>query len=98
MRVRYGVATPLQLKTTFRFLNTISINGWHRLSRSGRLNTGPGSYIDPKLLDEPLLRARSTALAGTLIVCHSVTKPPGRIAVCKSGKVLMFVAPPYYSE
>jgi DNA adenine methylase len=50
------------------YLNKTGFNGLYRVNRSGRFNVPLGRYAEPKILNEPRLRAASEALAGVEIV------------------------------
>ncbi len=55
----------------FIYLNKTCFNGLHRVNRRGEFNVPVGSYKNPRILDEPGLRAASEALCGTQLRCAS---------------------------
>ncbi len=52
----------------FVFLNRLGYNGLYRVNRAGRFNVPFGDYTNPRVCDEPTLRACSAALAGAELV------------------------------
>ena len=53
----------------FIYLNKTGYNGLYRVNRSGSFNVPFGRYKNPKILDEPALRAASAALEGARLRC-----------------------------
>lgn len=51
------------------FLNRTCFNGLYRVNKSGQFNVPFGRYKNPKIIDEGSLRAASTLLGNTKIVC-----------------------------
>jgi len=73
------------------YLNRTCYNGLYRQSRSGRFNVPMGSYRNPTICDEPLLRAASAALAPVELLCapfHQVARRP-------TAGDLVYMDPPY---
>ena len=95
LRTQYGKGTPLRRAATFLYLNKCSINGLHRLNRSGGFNAAPGDAVNPQIVDEPLLRACAASLAGTLVLTQDATAVVRTLARSRSQRVLMMVDPPY---
>lgn len=54
----------------FIYLNRCGFNGLFRVNRRGEFNVSFGRYTNPTILNEPLLRACSAALAGAKVVCQ----------------------------
>lgn len=55
--------SPLFRACRFIFLNKTAFNGLYRVNKKGEFNAPWGKYENPKIHDEPTLRACSTALA-----------------------------------
>lgn len=51
------------------FLNKTCFNGLYRVNKSGQFNVPYGRYKNPRIVDEDALRAASTLLSRTTIVC-----------------------------
>lgn len=75
------------------FLLKTCFNGLMRVNKQGRFNVPPGSYRNPTICDEPVLRDAAAALA------HTSIKGPGDAATLirgLRGKYFLFVDPPYH--
>jgi len=59
---RFARAYPASLAAMLIFLNRTGFNGLFRLNRQGAFNVPAGRYDDPRICDEPHLRAVATAL------------------------------------
>jgi DNA adenine methylase len=55
----------LEVAARLVFLNRTCFNGLYRVNRQGRFNVPHGRYRNPRILDEPGLRAASEALQAT---------------------------------
>lgn len=51
------------------FLNRTCFNGLYRVNKAGQFNVPFGWYKNPKIIDEDSLRAASTLLSNTAIIC-----------------------------
>ena len=51
------------------FLNRTCFNGLYRVNKSGQFNVPYGRYKNPKIIDEDALKAASTLLGKTTIIC-----------------------------
>ena len=56
---------PLEIAARLVFLNRTCFNGLYRVNRSGWFNVPHGRYRNPRIVDEPVLRAASEALSTT---------------------------------
>lgn len=74
------------------FLNRTCYNGLYRVNKSGRFNVPFGRYNNPKIVDEPALRAAAELLANTTILVGDY-KDVLR-AEARPGD-LIFLDPPY---
>ena len=64
---RMRAETPrdaLAAAARFIFLNKTCFNGLYRVNRAGHFNVPHGRYVEPHILDLPVLKAASAALAG----------------------------------
>lgn len=59
--------SPLERAARFLFLNRTAFNGMYRVNKKGEYNVPWGRYKNPAILNEPLLRACSAALAETTL-------------------------------
>lgn len=73
------------------YLNRTCYNGLYRQSRSGRFNVPMGSYRNPTICAEPLLRAASAALAPVELLCAPFHEVSGRPVAGD----LVYMDPPY---
>lgn len=74
------------------FLNKTCFNGLYRVNKKGNFNVPFGRYKNPKIVDEPALRAASTLLSRTTIICDDYKNVLKNNA--KKGD-LVFLDPPY---
>jgi len=58
------------------YLNKTCFNGLYRVNKAGGFNVPMGSYADPALYDEDVLRADSQALQGVTVTCHPFSQTP----------------------
>ena len=84
--LRKAARTIYLLKTCF--------NGLMRKNQSGKFNTPMGSYRNPKICDEELLRTVSRILRSVGITCWDAVRFIKRIDVPS----FFFVDPPYHNE
>lgn len=73
------------------YLNKTGFNGLYRVNRSGQFNVPFGRYKNPKIVDEPRLRAASTALADVEILVEDFA------SVCTRARAgdAVYLDPPY---
>jgi len=72
VRERYNQqrrASSTKRAAMFIYLNKTCFNGLHRVNRKGEFNVPVGSYKNPRILNEEVLRAASHALEGTHLEC-----------------------------
>jgi DNA adenine methylase len=74
------------------FLNRTCYNGLYRVNSRGFFNTPFGRYTDPKIVDEPNLRACHKVLKDAKIVCESYLNVE---LIVKKGDFVYF-DPPYF--
>lgn len=86
---------PIVRAARIMFLLRTCFNGLMRVNKQGRFNVPPGSYKNPEICNEELIRCDSEALQGTLIR-HS--KAIDTINSLGDGKFLLFVDPPYFGD
>jgi DNA adenine methylase len=75
----------------FIYLNKTGFNGLYRVNRHNRYNVPFGRYANPKICDEPTLRACSEALAGTELLVEDFENV---VARAERGDFVYF-DPPY---
>jgi DNA adenine methylase len=88
---------PTQLEPSVRaartlYLNRTCFNGLYRVNKSGEFNVPIGGYKNPRICDEPGLRAASRALANATILHGDYSAVLQRHA--KAGD-FVFLDPPY---
>ncbi len=76
----------------FVYLNKTCFNGVYRVNGSGAFNVPMGSYKNPRILDEPALRAASSALQHTAIEVGDFSDLPDRLP----GRCFVYLDPPYW--
>lgn len=95
-RIRASDPTaPVQQAARIIFLLKTCFNGLMRVNSQGRFNVPPGSYTNPKVCDEDVLRASSVVLQDvTILGPRDATELIGNLP--KKQKILLFVDPPYH--
>jgi DNA adenine methylase len=76
---------------TFIYLNRTCFNGLHRVNKSGEFNVPFGRYKNPRIVDEPGLRAASAALAGASLLSAGF----GHVLDVARAGDLVYFDPPY---
>jgi len=61
--------SPAEAAARTIFLNRTCFNGLYRVNKRGQFNVPYGRYKNPKIVDEPALRAASSLLRRATIVC-----------------------------
>lgn len=86
-------AYPLPLAAALLYLNRTGYNGLFRLNRRGGYNVPAGRYANPRIVDEPRLRAASAALSApeVTVTCESFDRSAAR---ARPGDFVYF-DPPY---
>jgi DNA adenine methylase len=84
--------TPAAAAARMIFLNRTCFNGLYRVNKSGGFNVPYGRYKNPKIVDEPALRAAARLLSSATILCGDYKAILGEQA--KQGD-LVFLDPPY---
>lgn len=74
------------------FLNRTCFNGLYRVNKSGQFNVPFGRYKNPRIIDEDALKAASTILKNTMIICGDY-KAVLRENACAGD--FIFLDPPY---
>lgn len=64
-------SNPTKLAALFIYLNKTCYNGLYRVNKAGKFNVPMGSYADPILFEEDVLRNDSKVLQGVTIQQHS---------------------------
>lgn len=83
--------SPVERAARLIYMNKTCFNGLYRVNRSGKFNVPFGKYKNPRVLNEPLLRASSQALQGVTILNSDYA----HVAVhARSGDAVYF-DPPY---
>ncbi len=83
---------PLHRAARFLFLNRTGFNGMYRVNKKGQFNVPWGKYENPKILDEPLLRACSQALDRFVVIRQGDFA--AAVADAQQGDVV-YLDPPY---
>ena len=76
----------------FVYLNKTCFNGVYRVNAGGDFNVPMGRYENPRVLDEPALRAASAALQGATLEVGDFRDLPGRLP----GTCFVYLDPPYW--
>lgn len=97
VRDNYGALLGEQVDTIAAaariiFLNKTAFNGLFRVNKSGHFNVSHGRYVNPKICDEPNLRAVSAALQRVNILCMDFDE--SILAAEKDD--LVYLDPPYW--
>ena len=74
------------------YLNRTCYNGLYRVNAKGQFNVPMGSYKDPTILHEDVLRAASAALQGVTIEARDFRSV---VDLCRPGD-FVYLDPPYY--
>lgn len=74
------------------YLNKTCYNGLYRVNSKGQFNVPMGSYKNPKILDEEVLRAASAAPKGVVLETKDFRTLPD---LCKAGDFI-YMDPPYH--
>ena len=84
-------ANNIDAAARMTFLNRTGYNGLYRVNRAGRFNVPHGRYKQPRICDEPGLRAASTALRGAVLLHADFG------AVCRGAGAgdFVYLDPPY---
>lgn len=83
--------SPVDRAARTIFLNRTCYNGLYRVNRQGQFNVPHGRYANPRILDEPNLRACSAALQNTELRCEDFE------VACERAKPgdFVYLDPPY---
>lgn len=84
--------TTIARAARLMFLNRTCYNGLYRVNREGRFNVPHGVYANPRVVDEPGLRACATALANVDLRCEDFATACDR---ANAGD-FVYLDPPYY--
>ena len=84
-------ATDTEVAAWFIYLNKTGFNGLYRVNRKDRFNVPWGRYTNPRICDEPNLRACAAALRGVDLRHEDFTGVAGR---ARPGDLVYF-DPPY---
>lgn len=82
---------PVHQAARLIYLNKTCFNGLYRVNKHGAFNVPMGRYKNPCILDEPALRAASTALAGAVIELGDFRELPERL----TEPHFVYLDPPY---
>lgn len=81
---------PSKIAGLLIYLNKTCFNGLYRVNRAGHFNVPMGSYKDPAIFDEDVLRNASKALQGVTLIQH----PFGQTPVVRED--FYYLDPPYH--
>lgn len=79
-----------KIAALFIYLNKTCFNGLYRVNRAGFFNVPIGSYKDPSLFDEDVLRKDSEMLKGVILKQHEFSQMP----IAKDN--FYYLDPPYH--
>lgn len=85
----HGSLSDIERAATFLYLNKTCFNGLHRLNKKGEFNSPEGDYDISAIVDEPTLRAASSALGNADIRCQ------GFDAAVPTEGDFVYLDPPY---
>ena len=83
--------TDADVAAWFIYLNRTCVNGLYRVNASGQFNASLGDYANPRICDEPGLRAASAALQGIDLRIEDF----GGVRRAKPGD-FVYLDPPYH--
>ncbi|GFN21970.1 DNA adenine methylase [Thermanaeromonas sp. C210] len=84
--------SPVERASRFLYLNKTAYNGLWRVNSQGKHNVPFGRYKNPKIVDEPNLRAVAEALKHAQIICGDFSRV---LEFARPGAFVYF-DPPYY--
>lgn len=87
----YALLDDVERASRLIYLNRTGFNGIYRVNRKGHFNVPFGRYVNPKIVNEPLLLAASEALQGVQIDCVPYEQA---LQSAKAGD-LVYLDPPY---
>jgi len=90
--LKWDALDPAHAAARMIFLNRTCFNGLYRVNKQGHFNVPFGRYQNPKILDVDSLRAASTLLSRTQIICGDYKSV--LISHAKAGD-FVFLDPPY---
>lgn len=89
---------PVGRAAAFVYLNRTCFNGLYRVNLSGEFNVPMGSYKNPTICDEDLIRADSAALAGVDLLACDFSDGLDRFVSwdgCDQSEKFAYLDPPY---
>lgn len=89
-----GALTDLQRAARFIYLNKTCYNGLYRVNAKGQFNVPMGSYKNPRICDEAILRAASEALQGVTLLATDFSTVLDHAGSCD----FVYFDPPHYTE